>query len=174
MAKVRKFVAYRRLERPYTRKSRYREKSFIRGNPQTRIIRHNMGNPQGSFDYVLKLRVNDTLQIRDRALEACRLILNRHLEKKIGKELFYLRLKVYPHHHLRENPLASGAGADRLSTGMKNSFGKVIDIAAQVHAGKDLFELHIGKEKLLQAKTILALAKSKVPCGIHITVEPRA
>ena len=39
MAKLRKFSAYRRIERPYTRKSKYRKKSFIRATPTNKIIR---------------------------------------------------------------------------------------------------------------------------------------
>lgn len=172
MAKVRKFVAYRRLERPYTRKSKYREKSFIRGNPQSRVVRWNMGDSKKAYDYVLSLHTTVDLQIRDRAIESSRLVVNRHCEKKIGPNQFYFRIKIYPHHHLRENALASGAGADRLSTGMKFSFGKVIDIAAQCKAGKELFELRVTKDKLETAKKILQLAASKLPCTTKVTIKP--
>ena len=45
---------------------------------------------------------------------------------------YFFQLRIYPHHILRENPLAAGAGADRMSTGMKCAFGKPISVAARV------------------------------------------
>ena len=170
MAKKRKFVAYRRLERPYTRKSKYREKSFIRASPPPRIIRYNMGNPHLNAKYTLFMVSDKNLQIRDAALESARLIINRHCEKHFGRQGFYMRLRVYPHHHLRENALASGAGADRLSTGMKCSFGKVIGVAAQIRKGQELIELHVDEAKLARAKKIMRMACSKLPCSPNIVV----
>jgi len=55
MAKVRKFVAYRRLERPYTRHSKYRAKSYVRGSPNIKIVRFDMGNLKKEFSYTVKL-----------------------------------------------------------------------------------------------------------------------
>ena len=171
MAKVRKFVAYRRMERPYTRKSKYREKSFIRGDPRSKVIRWNMGDAKGDYDYTLTLHNKADLQIRDRAIESARLVINRHAEKKIGIGQYYFRIKCYPHHHLRENALASGAGADRLSTGMKFSFGKVVDIAAQCFAGKELFSLSVKKSDLEKAKKIIHLAATKLPGSVYVRVK---
>ncbi len=59
---------------------------------------------------------------------------------------YKFKIKVYPHHHIRENPLASGAGADRMSTGMKKSFGKVIGLAARVKEGQEVMEVHTKPE----------------------------
>jgi len=171
MAKKRKFVAYRRMERPYTRKSKYREKSFIRASPPPRIIRYNMGNPHLNAEYTLFLVSDRDLQVRDVSLESTRLIINRHCEKHFGRRGFYMKLRVYPHHHLRENALASGAGADRLSTGMKCSFGKVIGVAAQINENQTILELHVRKEHLNHAKRILKMCKSKLPCSPKIVVQ---
>ena len=172
MAKVRKFVAYRRLERPYTRKSRYREKSFIRGNPHNKIVRYNMGDPNKTYDYKLQLVAKEPMQIRAAAIESARLFINRHSERKVGPKQYYFRIIAYPHHHLRENALASGAGADRLSTGMKFSFGKVIGVAAQLKAGSVLVELNIEKSKLDVAKQIFNTARSKLPGSFSVIVTP--
>ncbi|HLC89113.1 MAG TPA: ribosomal protein L16 [Candidatus Nanoarchaeia archaeon] len=68
-------------------------------------------------------------------IESARMTSNRVLEKNIGRE-YHLRIKIYPHHVLRENPLASGAEADRMSTGMKLSFGKSISTAARVRKAR--------------------------------------
>lgn len=171
MATIRKFVAYRRLERPYTRKSKYRAKNFVRGSPQNRISRFTSGDSKAKFGYTLTLHTKSDLQIRDSALESARLIVNRHCEKKIGLANFFLYLKPYPHHFLRENPLATGAGADRLSTGMAFSFGKVIGIAARIFKDDQLMQLKVNKDKLDLAKQLLHKAATKLPCSTYIKVE---
>jgi large subunit ribosomal protein L10e len=170
MAKLRKFIAYRRLERPYTRKSKYRAKAYIRGNPQMRVTRFAMGNPTQQFEYKVLLHTKSDLQIRDSAIESARQIVNRHCEKKIGPGNFFFAVKIFPHHHLRENPLATGAGADRLSTGMAFAFGKVIGVAARVFRGKDLLEIRVNKDKLELAKEIIHKAAAKLPCSTTVSI----
>lgn len=171
MAKLRKFAAYRQLERPYTRKSKYSERSFIRATPVCKVIRFDMGNKSGTYEHAVHLLVNDDIQIRHNALEAARLTANRFLESNLGKAGFYLKLRKYPHHYLRENPLASGAGADRMSTGMKASFGKVIGMAAQVHKGEKLFTCFIEEKDIAAAKKALTKSAKKLPCGGTIVYE---
>ena len=113
-------------------------------------------------------------QIRDNALESARLIANRLLEGKVGKANFKFMIKVYPHHILRENPLAAGAGADRMSTGMKMSFGKPIGIAAQVKEKQVLFTVYTNKEHLPLARRAMKLSSHKLPCSCMVVVnEPK-
>ncbi len=172
MAKLRKFSAYRRREsRPYTRKSKYREKSFIRASPTCKVIRFDMGNLRDSFEYAVHLSVNSSLQIRHNALESARLTSNRTLEKSLGKSGFYLKLRKYPHHFLRENPLASGAGADRMSTGMKCAFGKIVGMAAQFKPGDRIFSAYVNSSALSVAKSAMNKASKKLPCSCKIVVE---
>ena len=171
MAKTRKFVAYRRLERPYTRKSKYRAKSFVRSTPVCKIVRHVMGNPKrDDFTHKLLLRSKETLQIRDISLEAARLTSNRYMEKNVGKPNYKYMFRVYPHHHLRENPLAAGAGADRMSTGMKMSFGKVIGIAARIKEDQPIFELNVNKQHVKAAKEALRRAGCKLPKSCYVEI----
>src|SRR3989338_7218517 len=128
MARLRKNSAYQNLERPYTRISKYSKQNYVRGGrPQVKIIKFDMGNPQKKFDTKYLLLSQKSMNIRHNALESARMSSNRLLEKKIPGD-YHLRIRVYPHHVLRENPLASGAGADRMSTGMKLSYGKSIEI----------------------------------------------
>jgi large subunit ribosomal protein L10e len=122
------------------------------------------------FEYTLEVLSKSTLQIRDNALEAARQTSNRVLEARIGKSNFKYKIMVYPHHILRENPLAAGAGADRMSTGMKFSFGKPIGIAAQIKKGKTLFLLKVNKEHLEPAREALRKASSKLPCSTSLKV----
>ncbi|MBW3012625.1 50S ribosomal protein L16 [Candidatus Woesearchaeota archaeon] len=170
MAKVRKAVAYRALERPYTRYSKYKNQNFVRGNPHVKIVRFTSGNPKKEFPAKIVLISSNSLQIRDIAIESARLACGRSLEKSIGKENFHMKFLIYPHHILRENPLASGAGADRMSTGMKKSFGKPIGKAAQVKAGKELVVVRTETKNISAAKKALRYAAHKFPTSCTVKV----
>ncbi len=169
MAKLRKGSAYNQvLKRPYTRKSKYRAKNFIKSAPHSKVVRYIMGSPKKSFEYTLTLISKEELQIRDNALESARQSSNKWLEGKAGKSEYMLQLRKHPHHMLRDNVLASGAGADRMSTGMAGSYGKVIGRAAQVHKGETLFIACVDKKNLGIAKQALIRAKNKLPCKCQI------
>ncbi|MBI2651541.1 50S ribosomal protein L16 [Candidatus Woesearchaeota archaeon] len=170
MARLRKFVSYRKLERPYTRTSRYKGKAYIRMNPNIKVIGFETGTPRKSFQYTLKLISKKDLQIRENALESAKQTSNKLLEKTIGISEYHLKLKPYPHHVLRENPLAAGAGADRFSTGMQKAFGKPIGSAAQIKKGDEIFNLFVNKPSLEVAKTALSRASKKLPCSCIIQV----
>lgn len=170
MARIRKGVCYRRLERPYTRRSKYKQKSFIRANPNIVIAKFDTGNTKGTFEYTVNLRTKVGLQLRGNALESARMACNRMLEKNLGKNDFKLRTRVYPHHVLRENPIAAGAGADRFSTGMQKAFGKPIGVAARVMKGQTVFEVGVVSTGLKIAKEALERASKKLPCKFSIEV----
>ena len=170
MAKLRKFSGYKNLERPYTRKSKYRSKSFVRASPNHKIVRFDMGNPKKKYAYQLLLNVDDEIQIRHNAIESARQTSNRLLEKKLGKGEYHFKIRKYPHHILRENPLASGAGADRMSTGMKKSFGKPIGVAAQFKRDETILSVSVNKNQIMTAKQALIRAKNKFPCSCSIVV----
>jgi large subunit ribosomal protein L10e len=171
MAKKRKFCAYRRLERPYTRKSKFRKKSFVRASPVSKIVRYDMGNKtKRDWEVVIQLQSKENLNIRDNSLESARMLINKHFETKIGVENYYFQIRAYPHHMLRENPLASGAGADRMSTGMKMSFGKVVGIAARVKKDKILFEVKTKKEFADKVKEGMKKATCRMPGSYKVVV----
>ncbi|MCK5107155.1 MAG: 50S ribosomal protein L16 [Nanoarchaeota archaeon] len=172
MAKTRKGISYsKKLERPYTRKSRYRKKSFVRASPRSKIIRYMGGNKVRTFTHRLDLKSKSDVQIRDISIEASRQASNRYLERNIGKTDFFSQIRVYPHHILRENPLASGAGADRMSTGMKKSFGKAIGVAARVKKGQVVYSLHVDEKNLVKAREALRKISCKLPCSCSISTE---
>ena len=171
MAKLRRGNAYSRtsqIKRPYTRKSKYRAKSFIRASPHSKVVRYEMGNVQKKFEYSLTLVPKRSLQIRHNALESSRQSGNKLLESTLGKSEYHMQLRKYPHHMLRENVLASGAGADRMSTGMAASYGKVVGLAAQVKAGDEIFVVFVDKKNLGVAKQALIRCKNKLPCTCQI------
>lgn len=167
MARLRKGVAYRRLEGPYTRVSKFKGQAFVKGVPGIKISRFEMGDPKRDFDQRLYLVALKDLQIRHNAIEAARLTSNHFLEKNLVKN-YFLKLRVYPFHVLRENPLATGAGADRFSTGMSHSFGKPISSAARIKKGKVIFELRVNKENLKIGQIALKRASAKLPCPCKI------
>ncbi len=169
MAKLRKGSAYNQvLKRPYTRKSKYKSKNFIRASPASKVVRYIMGSPNKKFEYTLTLIAKKELQIRHNALESSRQSGNKWLETKAGKSEYCLQLRKHPHHMLRDNVLASGAGADRMSTGMAGSFGKVVGLAAQVHKNDVLFIVRCDKKTLPIAKQALIRCKNKLPCKCQI------
>ena len=171
MARIRKFVSYRRLERPYTRTSKYKEKSYIRMSPNIRVVGFEFGSPKKSFQYTLNLISKTDLQIRDNALESAKQTSNKILESKIGLSSYHLKLKTYPYHVLREHALAAGAGADRFSSGMARAFGKPIGNAAQIKKGDTIFQVSVDKLNLELAKQALTRAYKKLPssCTIQVT-----
>ncbi len=171
MVKLRKFAAYQNLERPYTRISKYTKKNFVRGGfPALKITKFDMGTPQKQYDAVILLNSNVSMNVRQNSLEAARMTSNRVLEKTLGKE-YHLRVKVYPFHVLRENALASGAGADRLSTGMKLAYGKPVGTAARVREGQTLMELRLNKVNLRVGREALQRAAKKFPCSCKIVAQ---
>ena len=162
-------------EVPYTRKSKVRTKGYIKAPPQTKIVKFTMGNYQkyrgGGFNYVVKVISREYVQIRDNALEACRLLVHRHLEKDLGKINYMLQVNAYPHHVLRENKMLTGAGADRMSTGMKKSFGKSIGIAARVKVGQVFYSLYLDERNLVLGRQALRKIVHKLPCSCSIQAE---
>jgi len=171
MAKLRRARAYRAIERPYTRISKYKKKSFIRVNPQRKVVRFDMGDPRKEYFYSLHLVPKMTLQIRQESMESARQTAVRVLEKQLGKNGFHFKIRIIPYHVLRENPLASGAGADRMSTGMARPFGKAIGISARIKEGHKFMTVSVDKDALLVGKKALQRAARKLSCSFWIRVE---
>ena len=162
----------RRLERPYTRVStRKPRKSYVKGVPGIKIHHFEMGNKEGEFDKSVYLVAKDGVQIRHNALEAGRIVAHKYLEKKIGSKNYFMKILAYPHHVYREKPVATGAGADRYSQGMRLAFGKPAGRALQTYEGQKLVEIRIKKENLEIAKTALKRFSSKIPAKTSIIVE---
>ncbi|MEK6854822.1 MAG: 50S ribosomal protein L16 [Nanoarchaeota archaeon] len=173
---LRKASAYsKKKARPYTRKSGVKNRAYIKTVPPSKIVKFTMGDVKGynekKHTYQVRLISEERIQIRDNALESCRMLINKILDQEIPGG-YYLAIRVYPHHILRENKTAAGAGADRLSSGMKHSFGVTIGRAALVDKGKEIIFISCANERAARiAKNALAKLKSKVPCKTKITFE---
>ena len=170
MARLRKFVAYRRIERPYTRTSKFKAKSYIRMTPIVKVVRFDTGDASKEFKCTLNLLSKSDLNIRDNALESARQTSNKLLESYLGLNGFHMKLKVYPYHVIREHALAAGAGADRFSSGMAHSFGKPAGLAARIKKGQAIFQVNVDKQNMEVARQALKRASKKLPCSCTIQV----
>ena len=149
---------------PYTRKE------YIPGVPPPKITKFVMGNVKGQFQYVVELIAKEAAQIRHNALEAARVMVHKYLSTKAGENNYFFRVRVYPHHVLRENKMMAFAGADRLQDGMRLAFGKPIGTAARVFPKQVILEVRVNKEHLDIAKEALRVGASKLPIPTVIVV----
>jgi len=170
---LRKAGAYsKKYARPYTRKSKVKSKSYIKTVPNSKIVKFRMGDIEGfqknKFPIILNIKSREKIQIRDNSIEAARQFLNRHLVDNLGKD-FYFEVKIYPHHILRENKMLTGAGSDRMQTGMAHSFGKTIGRAALVKQNQILFIIAVKTQKgELDARKMISSIKSRLPCSVLV------
>jgi|TARA_Y100000310_G_scaffold33793_1_gene31930 large subunit ribosomal protein L10e len=120
------------------------------------------------FPKTIVLNADKAINLRHNAIEAARIVVTRHMSKNVGKFAFGLKLKVFPHHIIRENPIAMGAGADRMSQGMRSAFGKTISRAARVKPDQTIIQVYIQEENVKDAKRALEKASKKF--GISCTI----
>lgn len=163
----------RKPARMYTRISGhpYTRREYMGGVPGSKITIFDMGNPSGEFPLSVSLVAEEACQIRHNALEAARVTANRVLMKELGKKNFYLKIRVYPHHVLRENKLATGAGADRVSSGMRRAFGRAVGTAARVKSGQRIMSVEVEGYNFVHAQEALRRARYKLPTPCKIVVD---
>jgi large subunit ribosomal protein L10e len=159
---------YRDIDKPaYTRRE------YITGIPGSKIAQHKMGDRQTDEDdypVQISLLVEESVQLRHGSLEAARLSANRHLIKELGEGNYKMILRKFPHQVLRENKQATGAGADRVSDGMRQSFGKIVGTAARIQKGERLFTAWCTVEQAAAVKEAYRRAYNKItpPCRIRV------
>ncbi|MGQ9759512.1 MAG: 50S ribosomal protein L16 [Candidatus Methanomethylicaceae archaeon] len=146
----------------------YTRKEYIRGIPGSKIAKFEFGNPKGNFSAKLTLVTLEAGQVRHNALEAARVIVTKHLSFELGETGYYLKVRVYPHHVLRENKMMAFAGADRLQDGMRKSFGKPAGTAARLDVLQPIMDVYVPEDKKEDAKRALKLAMSKIPMPTRI------
>ena len=170
---LRKSSAYsKRHARPYTRKSKKRTKSYIKTVPNSQIVKFKMGDIKGfdNGDYPTQIQIisKENCQVRDNSIEAIRQYLNRFLQIKVGKE-FYLEVKIVPHHILRENKMLTGAGADRMQTGMSRAFGKTVGRAALVKPNQTLYIIGVKNPRAeAMARKLIKSIKARITCKTFV------
>jgi large subunit ribosomal protein L10e len=159
---------------PYTRWSRRKQKAFIKMVPAQKIVKFSMGKggdyESGKLPLVLTV-VNaegKRVQVRHNALEACRQVLNKKLNEALNGQ-YFLRVVPFPHHIQRENKMLTGAGADRMQTGMQLAFGKAIAKAALLKKDAPIFIIAVSTEKGVRvARQAIKEIRSKLPLKIRV------
>lgn len=176
MASLRKANAYsKRKVVPYTRVSKKKGKSYVKSVPHKKVVKFTMGKSslfhEGKFSHHLTLVTTENVQIRQNAFEACRQYLNKKLDKELSGQYFF-KIIPFSHHIQRENKMLTGAGADRMQTGMQLSYGKAVNKSAILKSNGKIFFVAVQTPKAVQfvRKTFKQL-KSKLPCKTKILYE---
>ncbi len=163
---------YRTTEkRAFTRVAvKVHKRNYIGSTPGVRTRQFNVGNPLKKYSHIVDLISEEKVQIRDNSLESTRVAVNREITKHVGKENFFMRIRIYPFNILRENKQAQGAGADRVTKGMSHPYGKPIGRAARVRKDQKILSILIDEEHLEIAKKALDKVKSKLTCRISVKI----
>lgn len=151
----------------------YTRQEYMGGIPTCRITQFDTGNLRTEFPWSLTLGTEEAAQVRDIALEAARISAVRVLERTAPNE-FHLKVRRFPHQVLREHKMATGAGADRISDGMRRAFGKPVGHAVRAAIGAELLTVYTTEAHLADAKEALRKASHKLPVPTRLTVTPRA
>jgi len=173
MASARKAAAYSKKHvTPFTRISKKKGKSYIKTVPPQKIVKFAMGNGK-NLPHILTVVAEERAQIRDSALEACRQFVNKKLEKQlVGNYVF--QVIPFPHHIQRENKMLTGAGADRMQTGMQLAFGKSAGKAAIVNKNSPIFKFQIATPKAVQlVRKLVKQIKPKLPVKTKVLYEKK-
>ncbi len=160
------------MERAYTRISKYKTKEFVKAVPPSKIARFNMGDFTKKYAYQVSLVSDGDIQLRHNALESSRQIVNRNLLRQLSNN-YYLQLRTYPHHVIRENKMLTGAGADRMQTGMAHSFGRPIGVAARVRKHQAVFSAFVNEDGVEAARFSLKKAIQRLSGNYTIVVNKK-
>jgi len=160
--------------RPYQHKrSANHRREYARGGAQSKIVRFWGGNkaiPWEDWELVVGLKVSRQIQISSNALEAIRITINSSLQNKIGRNNFRFRIRPKPFQKIRENRMLAFAGADRVQSGMRNSFGRSTGVCARVRAGSIICDVGTSLKDLPIVRDRLRIASMKVSCLCTIVI----
>ena len=147
----------------------YTRQEYMGGIPTCRVTQFDTGNLKEPFKLRYSLQGEEAAQVRDIALEAARVSAVRVLEKH-APNAYHLKVRRYPHQILREHKMAMGAGADRISSGMRRAFGKPVGHAVRAEIGSELISVYINEENAEHAKEALRKAAHKLPIPTRLTI----
>ncbi len=175
MAHKRPWHCYKKWNRrafQHKRSANHR-REYARGGAQSKIVRFWGGNkdiPWSDWELTIGLKVNNQIQISSNALEAIRITINGVLQRKLGRNNFRLRIRPKPFQKFRENRMLAFAGADRVQSGMRNSFGRSTGVCARVRAGQVICDVGAYLKDLQIVRDRLRVASMKIPCSCQIVV----
>ena len=143
----------------------YTRREYMGGVPASRVSQYVMGNLQGDFPVTLTLKVKNRVQIRHTSIEAGRIAANKVMTAQAGTANYQMVVRAFPHVVLRENKLATGAGADRVSS------GKTVGTAARLERNQAILTIEVPVDKVAVAKDALWRASMKFPSPCYIDIE---
>jgi large subunit ribosomal protein L10e len=173
MAALRKASAYSKKKvTPFTRVSKRKNKSYVKTVPPQKIVKFTMGvksnKDLSKFPHELVVFSDEKVQLRHNALEACRQYLNKKADKELSGQYLF-KIVPFPHHIQRENRMLTGAGADRMQTGMQLSFGKSMGKSAILKKGSKIFVFLLPSLKAVNfIRSEIKRVKPKLPGSIKI------
>lgn len=160
--------------RPFQyKRSSNRRREYARGGAQSKIVRFWGGDksiPWENWELVVGLKVNKQIQISSNALEAVRVTINSALQKTLGRTNFRFRVRPKPFQKYRENRMLAFAGADRVQSGMRNSFGRSTGVCARVRAGSIVCDVGTSLKDLDVVRDRLRVASMKIPCSCQVVI----
>jgi large subunit ribosomal protein L10e len=149
----------------------YTRREYMGGVPGTRITQFDLGDKNGNFNVTVSLVAGERAAVIHNALESMRVAANRVMMKGCGSAGYHLKVRVYPHEVIRENKVATGAGADRVSQGMRQSFGKAVGTAARIDVGQPIMTVRVTPERFSIVKEAFRKANTKLPIPTKIVIE---
>lgn len=150
----------------YCKNKPYPKSRFCRGVPDSKLSIYDLGRKKAGvteFPLSIHLVSNEREHLSAEALEAARIAANRYMVKNAGKDNFHMRVRVHPLHVIRINKMLSCAGADRLQTGMRGSFGKPYGRVGRVDFGQTILSIRTKEAFSAVACEALRRAKFKFP-----------
>jgi large subunit ribosomal protein L10e len=147
----------------------YTRTEYMGGIPHCRITQFDTGNVHQRYKHEFTMVTEEAGHVQDKALEAARVTIVRVMDKAASNN-FHLKVRRYPHAILREHKMATGAGADRISDGMRGAFGKPVGHAVRAQIGEPLITLACRSENVNDAKEALRKASCKLPMPMRIQV----
>jgi large subunit ribosomal protein L10e len=160
--------------RPYQyKRSANRRREYARGGAQSKIQRYWGGNKNVAWEdweLVVGLKVNNQIQISSNTLEAIRITINGVLQRKLGRQNYRLRIRPKPFQKYRENRMLAFAGADRVQSGMRNSFGRSTGVCARIRAGQIVADVGCYLRNLSLIRDRLRVASMKISSSCQIVI----
>jgi large subunit ribosomal protein L10e len=148
----------------------YTRKEYMGGIPHCRISQFDTGNVHQTYRFHYSIVAREAAQVRDQSVEAARVAVVRVMER-VASNNFHFKVRKYPHNILREHKMATGAGADRISDGMRLAFGKPVGHAVRANIGDVLFTLSFRSENVADAKEALRKAACKLPMPTSVDMK---
>ncbi len=175
MASKRPWRCYSKWSRrPYQyKRSANHRREYARGGAQSKIQRYWGGNksiPWEDWELVVGLKVNSQIQISSNSLEAIRITINGVLQRKLGRQNYRLRIRPKPFQKYRENRMLAFAGADRVQSGMRNSFGRSTGVCARVRAGQIVVDVGCNLRDLPLVRDRTRVASMKISSSCQTVV----